>query len=230
MNNLPLFFIAYFFTSLSVLLLFLTGVVLRQMGLLSSSTTRKLIHIGSGSLYVMFWPLFPLSPFSKYIAMTIPALFGIVVVFTQIKPKLYSSTALINTMSRNGAANELLKGPLIYSIVIPLASLFWTDSPIGIIAIISLCLGDGMADLIGSNCTTTIPSPFGRKTLGGSLSFLLFSICGSWIAQWWVLNEIIIGLTLLLCLIATFVEYISPSNLDNLFIVLAVISVGLLCG
>lgn len=53
-------------------------------------------------------------------------------------------------MQRTGDRTELLRGPLLYGLVIAaLTALFWRDSPAGALGIAVLCAGDGMADIVG---------------------------------------------------------------------------------
>jgi dolichol kinase len=54
------------------------------------------------------------------------------------------------TWLRSGAKSEALGGPLIYTIVLLLGTfLFFRGSPIGVVAIIQMAAGDGIADIIG---------------------------------------------------------------------------------
>jgi dolichol kinase len=61
-------------------------------------------------------------------------------------------------VSRSGSRTELLKGPFYYGVVHVLSALiFWTETPTGLIAMITLCFGDGVADMAGRLVFT----PFG---------------------------------------------------------------------
>ena len=70
---------------------------------------------------------------------------------------------------------ELLKGPLIYGISHTLMALaFWLPSPHGILAIGTLCAGDGLADVVGrrlgkGNALAWNP----QKSAAGSLAFFV---------------------------------------------------------
>jgi len=56
-------------------------------------------------------------------------------------------------MSRNGDRREILRGPLYYGIIFVVMTLvFWKDSPIGMVAVMLMCGGDGLADIMGRGC------------------------------------------------------------------------------
>ena len=81
-------------------------------------------------------------------------------------------------MSRSGDPKEILRGPLYYGIMFVLLTvLFWKESPIGIVALMMMCGGDGIADVVGRR----IPSaklPWSReKSVAGTVSVFL----GGWI-------------------------------------------------
>ena len=51
-------------------------------------------------------------------------------------------------MSRTGDRREILRGPLYYGIVfVVLTLLYWVNSPIGMVALMLMCGGDGLADI-----------------------------------------------------------------------------------
>jgi phytol kinase len=53
-------------------------------------------------------------------------------------------------MSRSGDRREVLRGPLYYGIIFVLLTIiYWKSSPIGIIALMLMCGGDGLADIFG---------------------------------------------------------------------------------
>jgi dolichol kinase len=57
---------------------------------------------------------------------------------------------LIAAVSRSGQSSEALGGPLIYSIILFIATaFFFRDSPVGIVATAQMAAGDGLADIIG---------------------------------------------------------------------------------
>jgi phytol kinase len=58
--------------------------------------------------------------------------------------------AAVKAMTRHGNPREILLGPLFYGLIFVACTIaFWRTSPIGIIALMILCGGDGLADIIG---------------------------------------------------------------------------------
>jgi phytol kinase len=80
----------------------------------------------------------------------------------------------VKAMSRTGNPREILRGPLYYGIIFVICTIvFWYDSPIGIIALMLMCGGDGFADIVGRNFgRSRIPwNP--HKTWMGSMGMFL---------------------------------------------------------
>ncbi len=143
-----------------------------QRGWLSSAMSRKWIHIGTGPLFVLCWLLFPPDRRSPYLAALVP--FLITTQFALVGLGLWRDEAAVQAMSRSGDRRELLRGPLFYGLAfVALTLIFWKRSPVGLVALMFLCGGDGIADLVGRH----LPSPRlpwnPRKTLAGSLGVFL---------------------------------------------------------
>ena len=119
-----------------------------QRGWLDSKLSRKFIHIGTGPLFVLCWLLFDDAPSARWLAALVP--FAITVQFALIGFGVMKDEASVKSMSRTGDPKEILRGPLFYGIMfVVLTLLFWKDSPIGIVALMMMCGGDGIADIIG---------------------------------------------------------------------------------
>jgi phytol kinase len=146
-------------------------------GLISSSLSRKIIHIGTGPIFVLCWILFPGSTASRFLAALIPL--GIVIQFTLVGLGVLKDRSAVEAMSRTGDAREILKGPLFYGLVFVILTIaYWRDSMIGIIALMILCGGDGLADVVGKRWKNTSPLPWSpSKTWAGSAAMFL----GGWI-------------------------------------------------
>jgi phytol kinase len=81
-------------------------------------------------------------------------------------------------MSRTGDPKEILRGPLFYGIMfVVLTILFWKDSPTGIVALMMLCGGDGIADMIGRRIKSPKLSWSLEKSIAGSIGVF----AGGWI-------------------------------------------------
>ncbi len=80
---------------------------------------------------------------------------------------------------------EILRGPLFYGIVfVALTMIYWKDSPIGILALMLMCGGDGLADVIGRRFgKSRLPWNAGKSWLGSLGMFF-----GGWLFSLGVLS------------------------------------------
>jgi phytol kinase len=144
-------------------------------GWIESRLSRKLIHIGTGPIFVLCWLFYPDVPEARWLAALVP--FAITAQFALVGFGLMKDQAAVQAMSRSGDRREILRGPLYYGIMFVLMTiLFWKDSPAGINALMIMCGGDGIADLVGRrfNSKRLVYSP--QKTIAGSVSVFL----GGW--------------------------------------------------
>ncbi|MDP1779355.1 MAG: phosphatidate cytidylyltransferase [Anaerolineales bacterium] len=147
-----------------------------QRGWMDSRLSRKVIHIGTGPLFVLCWFLFDDAPSARWLAALVP--FAITVQFALIGLGVMKDEASVKAMSRTGDPREILRGPLLYgSMFVLLTLIYWKDSPIGIIALMMMCGGDGIADIVGRR----IPSPklpwSREKSIAGSIGVF----AGGWL-------------------------------------------------
>lgn len=206
-----------------------------QRGWISSRTSRKIIHVGTGPLFVVCWLLFPGAPVDRFLAALIPLL--ITIQFFLVGVGVIQDEAAVQAMSRSGDRREILRGPLMYGVVfVSLTVLFWYDSPVGIIALMILCGGDGLADVLGRRFGRR-RLPWNRdKTWVGSAGMLaggwltsavvlaVFVAAGVFPAPW---GAYLPALTLI-TLGATAVETLPLKEVDNLTVPLAAILLGYL--
>lgn len=149
---------------------------LAHRGWIESRLSRKLIHIGTGPIFVLCWLIFPDLPISRWLAALVPLL--ITVQFVLVGTGMIKDDAAVRAMSRTGDRREILRGPLFYGIVfIAITLIYWKDSLIGIPALMMMCGGDGIADIVGRRVQSpSLPwSP--EKSLAGSLSVF----AGGWL-------------------------------------------------
>lgn len=204
-------------------------------GWISSHLSRKLIHIGTGPLFVLCWPLFDQSISSRFLAALVPLSFTIQ--FALIGLGVIRDEASVQAMSRSGDRREILRGPLFYGIVFVLLTiLFWTDSPTGIVALMMVCGGDGLAEILGTHYGKVKLPWSHQKSWIGSTGFFL----GSWILSVLVLWYFVaVGLfpeplalylfpITLIGLASTLVESITPRDLDNITVPAVSVILGLL--
>lgn len=144
-------------------------------GWISSALSRKVIHIGTGPIFILCWLLFPDQPLSRWLAALVPLL--ITIQFALVGLGVVRDEAAVQAMSRSGDRREILRGPLYYGLVfVTLTLLFWKDHPAGITALLMMCGGDGLADVVGRGVKSPALPWSPRKTLAGSLAVWL----GGW--------------------------------------------------
>ncbi|MEW5869614.1 MAG: phosphatidate cytidylyltransferase [Chloroflexota bacterium] len=206
-----------------------------QRGWIESRLSRKIIHMGTGPLFILCWLLFDDAPIARWLAALVP--FAITIQFALVGLGVMKDEAAVQAMSRSGDRREILRGPLYYGIVFVILTIwFWLDTPTGMVALLLLCGGDGLAEILGRRFgRAKIPWNNG-KSWAGSLGMLL----GSWVfavAVMWV--YVIAGVfpgTLagylpaitLIALAGTLVETLPLSDIDNLTVTAAAVVLGLL--
>jgi len=145
-------------------------------GWIDSRTSRKLIHIGTGPIFVLCWLMYPDVWISRWLAALVPLL--ITVQFALVGFGVIKDEAAVKAMSRTGDRREILRGPLFYGIMFVVITLiYWKDSLIGIPALMMLCGGDGIADIVGRRVRSAKLSWSPEKSVAGSLSVF----AGGWL-------------------------------------------------
>ena len=138
-------------------------------GWIESKMSRKLIHIGTGPIFVLCWLMFPDVYISRYLAALVPLL--ITIQFVLVGTGMMKDDAAVQAMTRTGNPKEILRGPLFYGIMFVLLTIvYWKDSPIGITALMMMCGGDGIADIIGRRVKSPKLFWSKEKSVAGSLS------------------------------------------------------------
>ncbi len=204
-----------------------------QLGWIESRMSRKIIHIGTGPIFVLCWLLFPDVWYARWLAALVP--FGITVQFALIGLGIMKDEASVKAMSRSGDPKEILRGPLYYGIMfVALTLVFWKDSPVGMTALMMMCGGDGVADIIGRrfNSPKLYHSP--QKSIAGSLGVFF----GGWLMTMFVLvlygllgvfarpvSSYLLPVTLI-ALAATLIESLPHKDIDNITVTLAAAGMG----
>jgi len=153
-----------------------------HQGWIESRLSRKIIHIGTGPIFVLCWLLFPGEWYDRYLAALVPGL--ITLQFMLIGLGVVKDEASVKAMSRTGDPKEILRGPLYYGVMFVLMTiLFWKDSPIGIVALMMMCGGDGIADVVGRRFKSPKLFHSPAKSVAGSLGVFF----GGWILSAFVL-------------------------------------------
>jgi phytol kinase len=204
-------------------------------GWVTSKTSRKIIHIGTGPIFVLCWLLFNSSPLAPFIAAVVPL--GITLQFALVGSGIINDPSAVEAMSRSGDRKEILKGPLFYGLVfVILTIVFWRNSAIGIVALMILCGGDGLADIIGSHVGGyKLPwSP--KKTLAGSMTVLIGGLIFAFLMVLVFISQGYLDLTpgeiifpiFIIALISAFVESLPFENIDNVTIPLVSVIIGIM--
>ena len=150
MNN----YIALIITFAASILFLRSMDFIAHRGWMDGKLSRKVIHIGTGPLFVLCWFLFNDAPEARWLAALVP--FAVTAQFALIGLGVLKDEASVQAMSRTGDPKEILRGPLYYGIMfVALTLIYWHENPIGIIALMMMCGGDGIADIVGRR----IPSP-----------------------------------------------------------------------
>jgi phytol kinase len=138
-------------------------------GWIESKLSRKFIHIGTGPIFVLCWLMFPDVSFARYLAALVPLL--ITVQFALVGTGIMKDESAVEAMTRTGNPQEILRGPLFYGIMfVAMTILYWKDSPIGITALMMMCGGDGIADIVGRRVKSPKLLWSLEKSVAGSLS------------------------------------------------------------
>jgi phytol kinase len=154
-----------------------------HQGWIESRLSRKIIHIGTGPIFVLCWLMFPGEWYDRYLAALVPGL--ITIQFALIGTGIIKDEASVKAMSRTGDPKEILRGPLYYGIMFVLLTIiFWKDSPVGMTALMIMCGGDGIADVVGRRFESAklLHSP--DKSVAGSLGVFI----GGWLLATFVLG------------------------------------------
>ncbi len=202
-------------------------------GWISSHLSRKIIHMGTGPIFVLCWLLFHPAPSARYLAALVPL--TITAQFALVGLGIIQDEAAVQAMSRTGDRREILRGPLFYGIVfVVLTIIYWKDSPIGMVGLMLMCGGDGLADVFGRRWgKTALPWASGKSWIG-SLGMLLGGWSFAAFILWvYVAVEVFTGpfslylfpLTMI-AIVGTLVESLPIKDVDNITVTLAAVILG----
>ncbi len=184
-----------------------------------SDLSRKVIHIAAGS-YVIFWPLFVSSHWTKYLCVVMPLIW--VALFLSKGLSSNVDDPAVKTMTRTGDPKELLRGPLMFATMMVILGLTLFNHLSAVVALGMLTWGDGLAPYIGGKWGKLTYRTLGAdKTVLGSLTVLIAGIVGS-VLMIWVTGVAPAGIPWALLLVsgggAMIVEALSPRDVDNILI------------
>eukprot|EP00257_Ricinus_communis_P023220 XP_015583143.1 probable phytol kinase 1, chloroplastic isoform X1 [Ricinus communis] len=165
--------------------LVLTFDTLTQRNIIQQTLSRKLVHILSGLLFAVSWPIFSNSVEARYFASIVPLVNCLRLVINGLT--LATDEGLIKSVTREGNPKELLRGPLYYVLVLIFCALvFWRESPVGVMALAMMCGGDGVADIMGRRFGSAKLPHNHQKSWAGSISMFIsgFLISIGYVLVW----------------------------------------------
>ncbi len=181
--------------------------------------SRKVVHIAAGS-WIFFWAFYDSSHWSKYFNIA-PALIWSMLLFQKgffAKP----NDEAVKTMTRNNDRKELLKGPLDFTLVMNLMGTVFYNTTLSVTAMAYLGWGDGIAPVFGKKFGKHKFNVFAEKSLEGSISFFVFGLAASVLFNCFLFGDIRLNQLIISGIVATVVEAISPKDVDNILIPLAI--------
>ncbi len=215
---------------LYILVIISISIVLKKMGIISSHTARKIVHIFAG--FAVF--IVPYLKFSPFLALIISVS---VLIFTRFAgPKNIGKPVFDAIAEKDEHEKGYLSGPFSYALAINvLVFIFSFKDAVQYFyfpanSIMVMMIGDTAAALVGRKWgkheidlkyTKTVRTIEGSITMfitAFLLSFFGFSFFGKWFPN--SLQQMDYGwitvLSLLLAINSTIVEIFSPSNIDDL--------------
>ena len=237
--------VAFIISFILILLLVQINAAIEKSGKLSTVVTRKVIHTFAAPVWAVSWLLFSGGVFSRWLAMVVPLLF--VIQFIAIGTGKMQNEDFVRSMSRSGDPRELLGGTLYYAFMMVIIGILWfyvppdgnlaNATPLALVVFGCLAGGDGFADVIGRKYGGDRKFGIGgaEKTLAGVIGMFIGSFLFSFVLVFLFSIEVaafsVIDLILpivVVSLVATIVEAITPKGLDNLTISIAAIVMVLL--
>ena len=148
---------------------------------LAPRISRKCVHMAAGA-WILWWPLFRDDHWTWRLNVTVPAVYTVQLFVKGFFLKDPNDTD-VQTMTRTGDPKELLNGPILFTVLMTLVGLTLFRQRMGVIIMSCLGFGDGVAPLMGYYFPFGFyPTwPFGpndRKTLSGSVGFVVASVLG----------------------------------------------------
>ncbi|NEX13771.1 MAG: phosphatidate cytidylyltransferase [Prosthecochloris sp.] len=189
---------------------------------LSRDISRKITHICAGTV-IIFLPLFQDGHWSQYLNVSVYVIWALL--FIQKGLFAADDDQAIKTMTRTGDRRELLKGTFYFVVVgIICGTVFYKQLP-GVLAMAVLGWGDGLAPIVGLKFGKMEYKVLCKKTVEGSLAFFAGSLLAGMFFVWLIIPAAFnLSTILIIALVATIVEGMSPKEVDNILIPVVVIA------
>lgn len=182
--------------------------------------SRKIVHIAAGS-WIFFWIFFDNSHWSKYFNIAPAFIWSILLLQKGFFAK--PDDEAVKTMTRNNDRNELLKGPLYFTLVMNLMGTVFYNSTLAVTSMAFLGWGDGIAPIFGKKFGKNKYRIFAEKSIEGSVAFFFFGLAAAIFFNYLLFGSVRINHLLISGILATLVEAVSPKDIDNILIPVAVI-------
>jgi len=202
-----------------------------QRAWITSSLSRKIVHIGAAS-WLLFWSFYSSHEDGPYwrLNVFVPAAKGV---------ELFVKGAIIRdpndkdvrSMSRSGNPAELLLGPLQFTAVMTVVGLFFFRQNVACLIMAAVGVGDGIAPIVGGWIgrhkyrSPLVPKNADVKSVEGSVGVFVGTIIGYYaFALIAIPSEPLIPVSSVCqyALATAVVEGLAPSNIDNIAIPVAI--------
>lgn len=217
-------FVSLVVTAITFSVVFLLNYLNKKQAI-TTEVSRKVVHIGAGTLFLAVRFYNDHGTISKYLNIFPYTLWFCILLWKSqhhsIGQQKYD--LVVGTMTRTHRQSELLYGPLFFNIVAILCGSVFYKTVLGSLIMAMLTWGDGLAAVIGVRYGNQ-RKIYQSKTIDGLIAFFVFSIIASfvYIAFLVDIESIRIFRIVLISLITAVVETLSPSDYDNLTIPLTV--------
>jgi hypothetical protein len=179
-------YLAALFTFIIILVFLRFMYFLTQRGAMDSAVSGGFIYLGTGTLYLLCWLMYPDVQNGRWLAALVPLV--AIIYFALIGMGVVKDNAAVKAMTRTGNPREMLFGPILYSLVlISIALLYWKDSVFGLPALAVMCGGIGIAELLGVRKPVSgVPWSIGRNLVRALSIF-----AGGWLVSILILEVFI---------------------------------------
>ena len=211
---------------------------LAHHNLLTRGKRRKIVHVFSGPIFLLTWPLF--SSTGCVWASLVPMVMTLK--FALIGLGLLHDRDTVETLSRVGNREDILRGPLLYGLVFVLSTYFSFKEVRGVIGLMCLCFGDGSAEIFGRMYGEKRKLWWSQqKSWPGLVAFLVASSLCS-LAMICMLSHLdaagfegtsipmsqVISRVLFASVCGAFMESVSLSDIDNMTVFVAAVMADIL--
>ena len=183
--------------------------------------SRKITHICAGTV-IIFLPLFQDGHWSQYLNVSVFVIWALL--FIQKGFFAPDDDQAVKTMTRTGDKRELLKGTFYFVIVGIICGTVYYKQFSGVLAMAVLGWGDGLAPIFGMKLGKMKYKVFSERTVEGSLAFFLGSVLAGMFFVWLIVPTAFDpSRILIIAIVATILEGISPKEIDNIIIPVGVL-------